>query len=169
MNDRMNELSPERLELWRTLCVWLEARPFGRVHELRDVPAEVRFLLEPENKTEFLELGLVGKARDFWQLRSDHGLKLEYLAGDPETVAGMNGVRDRLVTLADRWMAVVNNLDGLLTLERGAPSRWDTDWASVARGQREAMDRVSVFALRGYVAEIARAVRSLRREARIGG
>jgi hypothetical protein len=78
-------------------------------------------------------------------------------------------VRDRFMILADRWLEVVDNLDGLLTLERGAPSRWDTDWASVARGQREAMNRVSVFAMRGYMSEMARAVRTLRRETRIGG
>jgi hypothetical protein len=169
MNDRMNDLSPARLELWQALCLWLEARPFGRVHDLSDVPAELRFLLEPENKTEFLALGLVWKSKDFWQLRPDVHVRLAYFAGDPETVAGMNGVRNKFTALADRWLAVVNNLDGLLTLERGTPSRWDTDWAVVARGQREAMDRVSVFQIRGYVAEIARAVRGLRREAKIGG
>jgi hypothetical protein len=158
-----------RLSAWRNLCTWLEARPFARVHELRDVPNEWRFLLEPENKTEFLELGLIGKARDFWQLRPNHEVKLAYFSGDPETVAGMNAVRNKFVALADRWLVVADNLNGLLTLERGAPSRWDTDWALVARGQREAMDRVSVFAMRGYMSEIARAVRTLRREARIGG
>ena len=63
MNDRTNDLTPERFEEWRTLCIWLEARPFGRVHELRDVPAELRFLLEPENKNEFLALGLVWKSK----------------------------------------------------------------------------------------------------------
>jgi hypothetical protein len=162
-------MNDARLEVWRNLCTWLGARPFGRVHELRDVPTEFRFLLEPENKAEFLELGLIGKTRDFWQLRPDHEVKLAYFSGDPETVAGMNGVRDRFMILADRWLEVVDNLDGLLTLERGAPSRWDTDWASVARGQREAMNRVSVFAMRGYMSEMARAVRTLRREARIGG
>jgi hypothetical protein len=162
-------LSPERLESWQALCGWLEARSFGRVHELRDVPAELQFLLEPENKSEFLALGLVWKSKDFWQLRPDHAIKLAYFAGDPETVAGMNGVRDRFMTLADRWLAVVDNLNGLLTLERGAPSRWDTDWALIARGQREAMDRVNVFALRGYMSEMARAVRTLRREVRSGG
>lgn len=165
----MGSIQPTRLEAWRNLCTWLEVRPFARVHELRDVPAEWRFLLEPENKAEFLELGLIGKARDFWQLRPDHGIKLAFFAGDPETVAGMNAVRDRFMTLADRWLAVTETLDGLLTLERGAPSRWDTDWALVARGQREAMDRVSIFAMRGYMSEIARAVRTLRREAHIGG
>ena len=169
MNTQMNALSPARFEVWRTLCIWLEARPFTRVHELRDVPVELRFLLEPENKAEFLALGLVWKSKDFWQLRPDVHVRLAYFAGDPETVAGMNAVRRKFTALADRWLAVVNNLDGLLTLERGRPSRWDTDWAAVARGQREAMDRVSVFQIRGYVIEIARAVRSLRREARIGG
>jgi hypothetical protein len=164
----MNDLQPA-LEAWRALCTWLEARPFGRVHELQDVPADLRFLLEPENKAEFLALGLVWKSKDFWQLRPDVQVRLAYFAGDPETVAGMNGVRNKFTALADRWLAVINNLDGLLTLERGAPSRWDTDWATVARGQREAMERISVFQIRGYVAEIARAVRSLRREARIGG
>ena len=165
----MGSIQPTRLEAWRNLCTWLEARPFARVHELPDVPAEWRFLLEPENKAEFLELGLIGKARDFWQLRPDHGIKLAYFADDPETVVGMNAVRDRFMTLADRWLAVAETLDGLLTLERGTPSRWDTDWALVARGQREAMDRVSIFAMRGYMSEIARAVRTLRREAHIGG
>jgi hypothetical protein len=151
------------------LCGWLEARPFGRVHDLQDVPAGLRFLLEPNNKTEFLALGLVWKSKEFWQLRPDVNVRLAYFAGDPETVAGMNAVRTKFIALADRWLAVVDNLDGLLTLERGAPSHWDTDWAAVARGQREAMDRISVFQLRGYVAEIARAVRRLRREAKIGG
>jgi hypothetical protein len=151
------------------LCLWLESRPFGRVHDLQDVPAEWRFLLEPENKNEILELGLIGKARDFWQLRPEHEVKLDYFSGDPETVAGMNGVRRKCTALADRWLAVVNNLDGLVALERGTPSRWDTDWAVVARGQRAAMDRVSVFQIRGHIVEIARAVRSLRREAKIGG
>jgi hypothetical protein len=165
----MNDLQPARLEAWRNLCAWLEARPFGRVHDLRDVPAGLRFLLGPDNKAEFLALGLVWKSMDFWQLRPDVQVRLAYFAGDPETVAGMNAVRLRFTTLADRWLEVVNNLDGLLTLERGTPSRWDTNWAAVARGQREAMDRVSVFQIRGYVAEIARAVRGLRREARIGG
>jgi hypothetical protein len=165
----MNDLLPERFEAWRSLCVWLEARPFSRVHDLQDVPQELRNLLEPENKTEFLALGLVWKSKDFWQLRPDVHVRLAYFAGDPETVAGMNQVRNKFTALADRWLAVVDNLDGMLTLERGRPSRWDTDWAVVARGQREAMDRVSVFQIRGYVTEIARAVRSLRREARIGG
>jgi hypothetical protein len=169
MNDRTNDLTPERLEEWRALCIWLESRPFSRVHDLQDVPAELRNLLEPENKNEFLALGLVWKSKEFWQLRPDVHVRLAYFAGDPETVAGMNEVRNKFTALADRWLAVVNNLDGLLTLERGRPSRWDTDWAAVARGQREAMDRVSVFQIRGYVIEIARAVRSLRREARIGG
>jgi hypothetical protein len=165
----MSDLSPARLEAWKDLCIWLEARPFGRVHDLQDVPAELRFLLGPENKPEFLALGLVWKSKDFWQSRPDVHIRLAYFAGDPETVAGMNGVRSKFTALADRWLAVAENLDGLLTLERGTPSRWDTDWAMVARGQREAMDRISVFQLRGYVAEIARAVRRLRREAKIGG
>ena len=128
-NPRMNDLSPERLEAWRALCLWLEARSFARVHELRDVPAELRFLLEPENKPEFLALGLVWKSTDFWQLRPDVHVRLAYFAGDPETVAGMNAVRNKFTALAEGWLAVVNNLDGLLTLERGTPSRWDTDWA----------------------------------------
>jgi hypothetical protein len=165
----MDVLQPEHLEAWRALCIWLEARPFGRVHDLQDVPAEWRLLLDPENKSEFLAFGLVWKSKEFWQLRPDVHVRLAYFAGDPETVAGMNGVRQKITALADRWLAVVDNLDGLLTLERGTPSRWDTDWAVVARGQREAMDRVSVFQIRGYVTEIARAVRSLRREAKIGG
>ena len=165
----MNGLPPARLEIWRALCVWLGSRPFARVHDLQDVPVELRFLLEPENKAEFLVLGLVWKSMNFWQLRPDVHARLAYFAGDPDTVAGMNSVRTRFTALADRWLAVVNNLDGLLILERGSPSRWDTDWAVIARGQREAMDRVSVFQIRGYVAEIARAVRGLRREAKIGG
>ena len=165
----MNDPSPERFEAWRALCVWLEARPFGRVHEWRDVPAGLQFLLGPDNKAEFLALGLVWKSKDFWQLRPDVDVRLAYFAGDPETVAGMNAVRRKFTALAEGWLAVVNNLDGLLRLERGTPSRWETDWAAVARGQREAMDRVSVFQIRGYVTEIARAVRSLRCEAKIGG
>jgi hypothetical protein len=165
----MNDLEAARLEAWQSLCAWLEARAFGRVHDLQDVPVGLRFLLEPDNKAEFLALGLVWKSKDFWQLRPDVQVRLAYFAGDPETVAGMNAVRLRFTNLADRWLAVVDNLDGLLSLERGTPSRWDTNWAAVARGQREAMDRVSVFQIRGYVSEIARAVRGLRREARIGG
>ena len=43
LNTQLNVLSPTRFEVWRTLCVWLEARPFARVHELRDIPAELRF------------------------------------------------------------------------------------------------------------------------------
>jgi hypothetical protein len=163
------QISPERLEQWRAACAWLEGQRFQRVREINDVPESLRELFQPENLNELRALGLVGRAGNYWLLRPDHDIKLAYFGGDPETVASMNGVRDRLVALADRFLTRIETLDGLLMLERGERSKWETDWALVARGQREAMNRISVFALRGYVSEIARAARELRREARIGG
>lgn len=163
------ELSPARLEQWRAACAWLETQRFQRVREVSDVPEAFRALFDPENQDELRALGLVGRAGHYWLLRPDFEVKLAYFGGDPETVAGMKGVRDRLTALADRFLGRIGTLDGILALERGARSKWETDWALVARGQREAMNRVSVFALRGYVSEIVRAVRELRREARIGG
>ena len=163
------QLSPARLEQWRAACTWLAGQRFQRVSDLNDIPEAFRELFQPENAAESLALGLVSRTMSFWQLRPDVEVKLAYYAGDPETVAGLNAVRERLERLADRLVAQAETIEGLLTLERGTPSRWDTDWAAVARGQRAAMERVSVFALRGYVSEIARAVRELRRTAGIGG
>ncbi len=163
------QISPERLEQWRATVAWLETQRFERVREVSDVPKEFRELFQPENQDELRALGLVGRAGNYWLLRPDHALKLAYFGGDPATVAGMNAVQNRLEALADRFLRRVETLDGILALERGTRSKWETDWALVARGQREAMNRVSVFALRGYVSEIARAARELRREARIGG
>jgi hypothetical protein len=163
------QISAARLEQWRAACAWLEGQRFQRVREINDVPEALRELFQPENQDELRALGLVGRAGNYWLLRPDPEVKLAYFGGDPETVAGMNGVRDRLVALTDRFLTRIETLDGLLMLERGERSKWETDWALVARGQREAMKRVSVFALRGYVSEIARAARELRREARIGG
>ena len=163
------QISAERLERWRALCAWLEAQAFQRVKRLEDVPEHLRDLLEPDNADEARVLGLVVRTSQFWQLRPDHQVKLAYFSGDPETVAGMNGVRDRLIRLADKLLERIETTDTLVLLERGAPDRWATNWLEVAQGQRQAMNRVSVFAMRGYVTEIVRAVREVRRAAGIGG
>ena len=162
-------LPADRLERWRALCAWLTEQPFERVRHRDDVPEGLRDLLEEPNTDEIRVLGLVVRTSRFWQLRPDYRVRLEYFAGDPETVAGLNGVRDRLIRLADRLLGRIETLDALTMLERGPRDRWATDWLEVARGQRRAMNRVSVFALRGYVAEIVRAARALRKEIGIGG